>query len=36
MDSMLSIPISGTEKVKIELIMGVHQQIFMHSIALTT
>ena len=35
MDSMLSIPISGTEKVKIELIMGVHQQIFMHSIALT-
>ena len=35
MDSMLSIPISGTEKVKIELIMGVHKQIFMHSIALT-
>lgn len=35
MDSTLSIPISGTEKVKIELIMGVHQQIFMHSIALT-
>ena len=35
MDSMLSIHISGTEKVKIELIMGVHQQIFMHSIALT-
>lgn len=35
LDSMLSIPISGTEKVKIELIMGVHQQIFMHSIALT-
>lgn len=34
MDSMLSIPISNQDKVKIELIMGVNQQIFMHSIAL--
>ena len=35
MDSMLSIPVSSSHKVKIELIMGVHQKIFMHSIALT-
>lgn len=34
MDSMLSIPISDEYKVKIELIMGIHQQVFMHSIAL--
>lgn len=34
LNSTLSIPISNTEKVKIELIMGAHQKVYMHSIGL--
>ena len=35
MNSMLSIPFKSNKKVKIELIKGAHEKVFMHSIALT-
>lgn len=35
LNSALSIPISNREKVKLELVMGIHQKVFLHSIELT-
>lgn len=35
LNSTLSIPISNNKKVKIELLMGAHQKVYMHSIALS-
>lgn len=35
LNSALSIPMPNGEKVKLELVMGIHQQVFLHSIQLT-
>jgi len=35
LNSALSIPLNNKDKVKLELVMGVNQQVFLHSIELT-
>ncbi len=35
LNSALSIPMTHGEKVKLELVMGIHQKVFLHSIQLT-
>lgn len=35
LNSALSIPMDNGEKVKLELVMGIHQKVFLHSIQLT-
>lgn len=35
LNSALSIPYENNDKVKLELVMGIHQQVFLHSIELT-
>lgn len=35
LNSALSIPMPSGEKVKLELVMGIHQKVFLHSIQLT-
>ena len=35
LNSALSIPMPNGEKVKLELVMGIHQKVFLHSIQLT-
>ena len=36
LNSALSIPMNNRDKVKLELVMGIHQQVFLHSIELTS